>query len=199
MAENDDKKCTCTGPVRAGQGPVTKQPKSGGQTGHRDRRSRRAALSQTNSMGSRATAPRAMPGRIGSAKCERIVAEPVDFSPERSPQAVHTAMLSVIAGRDVAEIGTRRGDGITCFAQVATQTTAIEVRPEYCKMLEQRSRQRATEGEHGFTVLCREFQQAATIEADVILWWQGKPYLENRDALCKLRTMQTRGSVRARA
>ena len=25
MAGNDDKKCTCTRPVRAGQGPVTKQ------------------------------------------------------------------------------------------------------------------------------------------------------------------------------
>ena len=27
MAENADKKCTCTGPVRDGQRPVTKQPK----------------------------------------------------------------------------------------------------------------------------------------------------------------------------
>ena len=69
--------------------------------------------------------------------CEEVV-KPMDVSPERSPQAAHTALLEHMSGKDVAEIGTRRGDGMLCFALAARSALAIEVRPNYCSMLEER-------------------------------------------------------------
>ena len=49
---------------------------------------------------------------------------PVDPSPIRSPQVVHSVMANeFFAGKSVVEIGTRNGDGIACFARVASTTT----------------------------------------------------------------------------
>ena len=69
--------------------------------------------------------------------CEEVV-KPMDVSPERSPQAAHTALLEHMSGKDVAEIGTRRGDGMLCFALAARSALAIEVRPNYCSFIKTR-------------------------------------------------------------
>ena len=50
--------------------------------------------------------------------CEASVA-PLDSSPIRSPQAAHTSLLEYFRGKNIAEIGTRRGDGMACYSQVA--------------------------------------------------------------------------------
>ena len=78
---------------------------------------------------------------------------PVDPSPIRSPQVVHSVMANeFFAGKSVVEIGTRNGDGIACFARVASSTTAIEMDTRYCAKLEARAR-----SETPFRVLCAEF------------------------------------------
>ena len=60
--------------------------------------------------------------------CTRLVARTLDRSPQRSPQAVHTALLARLVGQDVAEVGSRAGDGIACFAQRARSAIAIETK-----------------------------------------------------------------------
>ena len=85
--------------------------------------------------------------------CEASVA-PLDSSPIRSPQAAHTSLLDHFRGKNIAEIGTRRGDGMACYSQVARSALAIELRPDYCTMLEQRSRNATKHGSRGFEVLC---------------------------------------------
>ena len=69
--------------------------------------------------------------------CETAV-DPVDPSPIRSPQAVHTRLLRRFAGRDVVEIGTRHGDGLMCFARVTRSIVAVESDPIYCARLRHR-------------------------------------------------------------
>ena len=58
--------------------------------------------------------------------CEASVT-PLDSSPIRSPQAAHTSLLEYFRGKNIAEIGTRRGDGMACYSQVARSALAIEL------------------------------------------------------------------------
>ena len=75
-------------------------------------------------------------GSIGtSIDCAALVPEPIDVVPIRSAQAIHTAMARRFAGRSLVEIGTRNGDGMSCFAQVASKATAIEMDKKYCAKL----------------------------------------------------------------
>ena len=132
--------------------------------------------------------------------CEEVV-KPMDVSPERSPQAAHTALLEHMSGKDVAEIGTRRGDGMLCFALAARSALAIEVRPNYCSMLEERAANWTAqhEGQKSYSVLCQAFQEAPSINASLYTWWQGPPHLNNIPAICSLNKMQRLGRVPAHA
>ncbi len=50
--------------------------------------------------------------RVAPQSCRRLVGERYDDSPRRSPQALHTALLPRFGGKEVVEIGARRGDGV---------------------------------------------------------------------------------------
>ena len=80
-----------------------------------------------------------------SISCAALVPHPVDDYPVRSSQIVHSTIATILAGREIVEIGTRNGDGMMCFAQVAHAATAIEVDPKYfdiaCKRIKQAQRQ----------------------------------------------------------
>ena len=41
----------------------------------------------------------------------------MDSPPMRSPQAVHSIIARRVVGKSIAEIGTRNGDGMACFAR----------------------------------------------------------------------------------
>jgi hypothetical protein len=54
---------------------------------------------------------------------------PVDAVPIRSPQAVHSVLASeYFAGKHIVEIGTRNGDGISCFSKTAASSIAFEAK-----------------------------------------------------------------------
>ena len=67
--------------------------------------------------------------------CAKRVPLPIDVVPIRSSQTVHSVLASWFAGRRIVEIGTRNGDGMHCFAQVAHNATAIELDKAYCRLL----------------------------------------------------------------
>ena len=98
----------------------------------------------------------------------------------------------ILRGHSVVEIGTRRGDGIQCFAKFATATTAIEMDTNYCAFLEKR----------GIRTVCKAFQQVY-IDADFYTWWAETRWKEapfqNVDALLHLRKGQKLGKVRENA
>ena len=73
------------------------------------------------------------------------------------------------------EIGTRNGDGMQCFAQVAHNATAIEIDKAYCRLLEKRSSE-LREGGHGYTVVCGGYDAVdpeVFAGAHFITWWFG--------------------------
>lgn len=113
--------------------------------------------------------------------------QPVDVTPIRSPQAVHTAMLKHVAGRDLVEIGTRNGDGMTCFSRVARSALAVELSRPYCDHLNRRSAEEQRAGRPSWTVLCQDYRSAARLDADVFTWWQQYPHLRNMHVLLALR------------
>ena len=125
--------------------------------------------------------------------CRDGVPEPVDASPVRSPQTVHSKIAEVVAGKSLVEIGTRNGDGMMCFARVAASVSAIEYDKEYCRKLEARARSQSIT----LDVQCQDYRRA-TLDADFITWWQQKP-LTNRGALRTLKHHQCIGRVRESA
>ena len=142
-----------------------------------------------------ASAPRGHSGAKAVArqmKCRELV-KPVDPSPERSPQAVHTAMLQFFANKDVVEFGTRNGDGMACFSHVTRSAVAIEIDPVYCDKLRARARQGASK----FTVLCQDYRQANLEGADIFTWWQQAPHLSNAAGLAHLARSQLRQEAEA--
>ena len=107
-------------------------------------------------------------------ECTRLVPRTLDSSPHRSPQAVHTALLARFVGKDVAEMGSRAGDGIACFAQRARSATAIETEEKPCALLHERSRNLALGTRTSYDVLCTPTSEAyvdALPDADAITWW----------------------------
>ena len=107
--------------------------------------------------------------------CARlVVTKKLDSSPHRTPQAVHTALLARFVGKDVAEMGSRAGDGIACFAQRARSATAIETEGTLCALLHGISRNLALGTRTSFDVLCTPTSEAyvhALPDADAITWW----------------------------
>lgn len=131
--------------------------------------------------------------------CEQLVPSSHDAPPIRSPQVVHSFIASRIAGKDLVEIGTRNGDGMSCFALHARRATAIEYAKEYCVSLEQRSK--TIEASHpgmGYKVTCADYRTGGVLDADIITWWEQSP-LENLPALSHARRQQALGKVRANA
>ena len=128
--------------------------------------------------------------------CSQLVA-PIDRSPQRSPQAVHSVLASRFHGLDMVEIGTHGGDGMNCFAQVARSAVAIEVDPRPCELLRKRAKALVARGRGKYSVVCDTYQNSA-IDADVYTWWREHP-LTNEGILRDLQRLQQRGQLRAGA
>ena len=138
--------------------------------------------------------------------CARlVVTQKLDSSPHRTPQAVHTALLARFVGKDVAEMGSRTGDGIACFAQRARSATAIETEETLCALLHERSRNLALGTRTSFDVLCTRTSEAyvhALPDADAITWWAAmsktgpKWPASAAQRLIRPRLAEARGSLR---
>ena len=103
--------------------------------------------------------------------CTKLVPNPIDAMPTRSPQVLHSLLATHFRNKDIVEIGTRTGDGMACFSQVARRAIAIEMDEGYCRHLENRS--------HGtFEVICKRAEDTV-FDADIITWWVGYPYLND--------------------
>ena len=133
--------------------------------------------------------------------CARLVPDIVDASPVRSPQALHSLIASRVANKTLVEIGTRNGDGLACFAQLAASATAVEASQIYCDKLRQRAQSLASRvpPAHGFAVVCSRYQSARQLDADVFTWWQMAPHLTDAALLTHLRREQRAGRVRSSA
>ena len=108
--------------------------------------------------------------------CEALVPAPVDMVPIRSPQSVHTRLANRFRNRTVVEIGTRNGDGMQCFAQVAKRAVAIEMDRQYCTMLSVRRKKLRQHGLGDYDILCDKYEDvpvATFSSADYIHWWLG--------------------------
>jgi hypothetical protein len=131
--------------------------------------------------------------------CEIAVPNPLDAPPIRSPQAVHSYVVKRIKGKEIVEIGTRNGDGMSCFTLHAKKATAIEMANSYCKSLESRSATiSAAHPGRGFKVTCSDYRQGGVVDADIITWWEQAP-LTNVPALQHLLREQNAGRLRAGA
>ena len=135
------------------------------------------------------------------ADCSTIVQSPVDASPIRSPQAVHSTMLQHLANRSIVEVGTRNGDGISCFSHFTAGAVAIEFAPEYCSKLRSRAAILGNStGWPAFQVRCGNYRAKDVLpDADLYTWWQQPPHLTDRKLLNFLRQAQLRGLIRRTA
>lgn len=125
--------------------------------------------------------------------CSLSVSWTRDFPPFRTPQAVHSAIAALIAGKHVVEIGTRYGDGMRCFSQVTASARAIEASRRYCVGLTQSAVAMAQENLGNFSVVCKPYQVAThEMDADVVTWWQETPHL-----VCRVSVARSRPPVSA--
>ena len=125
---------------------------------------RRAEHSQQRS-------PQPTPGCKMRLDCTQLVSEPVDASPMRSPQAVHSLLAERFRGRALVEIGTHAGDGLACFSSVTSSSVGMEMSRRDCAKLEKRAQQLASRRGTSFGVFCRAYQ-CGVPDADVYTWWQ---------------------------
>ena len=124
---------------------------------------------------------------------------PLDSPPVRSPQAVHSFLTRIIRGKSLVEVGSRHGDGMACFAHVASSAVSIELSRQYCQRMEARAAQLAAGGRGNFSVVCRSaFSSGATPDADFYTWWQ-QGGLTDANMLSHLRTLVRSGAVRRSA
>ena len=113
---------------------------------------------------------------LARVNCEVLVPDPIDMVPIRSPQSVHTRLANRFRNRTVVEIGTRNGDGMQCFAQVAKRVVAIEKDPQYCSKLSARRKKLREHGLGDYDILCDKYEDvpvATFSSADYIHWWLG--------------------------
>lgn len=145
--------------------------------------------------------------------CATVVT-PRDPPVLRSPQEVHSYLSKRFAGRHVVEIGSRYGDGMSCFGRRTASLTIFEGAKEYCPILEQRLQQMKQELAIGASttsgapytrnrqnVSAYSFQCAffdAKLEeapdADFYTWWIIGGV--NDRLLCELHRRVTSGQVR---
>ena len=112
--------------------------------------------------------------------CAHLVPDIVDAAPVRSPQALHSIIASRVANKSLVEIGTRNGDGVACFSQLASSAIAVEASQIYCDKLRRRAASLASRvpPARGFSVVCSRYQTARQLDADVFTWWQMAPARE---------------------
>ena len=131
--------------------------------------------------------------------CTLSVSNPVDISPIRSPQDVHSVLANdYFARKRLVEIGTRNGDGMSCFVRTASHAIAYEAEKKYCTKLELRQR---GDSELNYTVSCTLFgaaDMASFPDADVYHWWLGRDFL-NKLLLYELCRRVSCGQLRASA
>jgi len=127
--------------------------------------------------------------RLGNVDCSALV-KPLDISPNRSPQVVHSFLADYVRGKDVVEIGTHKGDGINCFGQFAKSAVAIEADEEDCKNLKAR-------GSH-YDVLCGFFPSLIH-DGDIFTLWQESPHLLYGHVAQDLLKAQKKGLIRQSA
>ena len=127
--------------------------------------------------------------------CFDLVDTPEDISPLHSPQAAHTALLNQLVGKAIVEIGTRHGDGMRCFAQVASEAVAIEADPAYCHKLQNISHELLERTGSYFAVRCARYQLGVP-DADIYTWWQETPHLSNEEVLDFLAAAHKQGHIR---
>jgi hypothetical protein len=134
---------------------------------------------------------------IKATNCAQMVSPPMDVSPFRSPQQVHSVLADRFRGKDIVEIGTHRGDGMICFATQAKSAIALEMNPKDCAGLRERSTQfRADHASSAeVKVLCQKYQDGIA-DADVFTWWQEAPALSNSCLLKHLRAQLEIGKIR---
>lgn len=130
--------------------------------------------------------------------CSRLVS-PVDVSPIRSPQALHTALLPLFKDRDLVEIGTRNGDGIACYAHVARSAKAIEYRQSSCQKLKIRNATLFNHTGKHFRIACSDYRLAGALDADFIVWWHERPQLVDPAMLMHVSNEAHRGHLRPEA
>jgi GDP-mannose transporter len=119
------------------------------------------------------------------ADCSQVV-KPLDASPARSPQAVHTALLPHFRGKRILELGSVNGDGISCFARVAKSATVVEPRPDSCPVLTARAQELHAKRVGDLRVVCDFWPLPTAVDADIITWWQEAPSLLNMVVLRNL-------------
>lgn len=144
-------------------------------------------------LGNNFRASKTLPVEVASARnlkvdpknidCKVSVPYPADTAPIRSPQEVHSIIATKTLNRTIVEIGTRNGDGMTCFAKFAASASAVEYDEKYCKKLERR----ATRERVPFEIQCQDFN-LADLDADFITWWQQHP-LTNLATLARLKQL----------
>ena len=127
--------------------------------------------------------------------CTNSVRNLLDYPPIRSPQEVHSVIAQIIEGKSVLELGTRNGDGMSCFSKFASSASAIEYDKEYCFKLEERAK---LNDPPAWTVKCEDAFASSDLDADYITWWQQHP-LTNRAVLTKLKKEQCIGRIRRTA
>ncbi len=115
---------------------------------------------------------------------------PIDHVPVRSPQAVHTALLPHLAGKDVVEIGTRRGDDVACYVNYTRTLKIFEIDKKNCRYVSERLQKVAGAK---YAVYCNDYRRGSEYEtAEIVLWWQHPPHLLNE------RVLRDLGAFRAR-
>ena len=113
---------------------------------------------------------------------------PADVSPVRSPQAVHDVIAAALARsrKNVLEIGSRNGDGISCFAQAAKAAAVVEGASSYCSSLQKRAASLRHRGKKDFAIECGLFPAACRSQpllcshAEAFTWWMlgGEQHLD---------------------
>ena len=125
-----------------------------------------------------------------------LLVKPVDVSPIRSPQALHTALLPLFKNKDLVEIGTRNGDGMECFAHVTKSAKAIEYHDSYCQKLRIRNATLFSHTGKHFSVVCKDYRLAGALDADYILWWHERPQLVDPTMLVHVSNEARQGRLR---
>ena len=127
--------------------------------------------------------------------CSAVVS-PLDSTPVRSPQAVHSFLTRIFHGRALVEIGSRQGDGISCFGRVTRSAVAVEMARPYCRHLVQRATRLVAPN---YSVVCASaFIAGACPDADVYTWWQQGDLTDGK-MLAHLRALVRSGKVRQTA
>ena len=180
------------------------------------------ALLSCASAGAIAAVDALLPGRStnGSASCEELAAPLRDKVPIRSPLAVHNALLPFMRGKNIVEIGSRRGDDFCCYARVARSAVLFDVKASYCNAVTSRCARDAMRGGQNAThwasrtgasnhtvaappgnwVICSDYLKATVvIDADLYIWWVYPSDTFNPSALRWLKGHVDAGNIRRSA